>query len=55
MNALVDFSPDDPIEIIKRLMIGSEGTFGFVSRVTYNTVPDLPHKASAFIMFPDVR
>ena len=55
LNALVDFPPEDPIEIIKRLMIGSEGTFGFVSRVTYNTVPDLPHKASAFIMFPDVR
>ncbi len=45
----------DPIEIIKRLMIGSEGTLGFVSRATYNTVPEWPHKASAFIMFPNVR
>ncbi len=50
----VDFPTDDPIEIIKRLMIGSEGTLGFVSRVTYNTVPEWPHKASAFIVFPDV-
>lgn len=55
LNALVDFPLDNPIEIIKHLMIGSEGTFGFVSRATYNTVPEWPHKASAFIMFPDVR
>ncbi len=35
---------DDPIEIIKRLMIGSEGTLGFVAQATYNTVPEWPHK-----------
>ena len=50
----VDFHTDDPIEMIKRLMIGSEGTLGFVSQVTYNTVPEWPHKASAFVVFPDV-
>ena len=55
LNALVDFPVDDPIEIIKRLMIGSEGTLGFVSQATYNTVPEWPHKASAFIMFPDIK
>jgi FAD/FMN-containing dehydrogenase len=26
-------------------MIGSEGTLGFVSRATYNTVPEWAHKA----------
>jgi D-lactate dehydrogenase len=36
-------------------MIGSEGTLGFVSRATYNTVPEWPNKASAFVVFPDVR
>jgi FAD/FMN-containing dehydrogenase len=55
LNALVDFSPADPIEVIKHLLIGSEGTLGFVSQATYNTVPEWPHKASAFIVFPDVR
>ena len=55
LNALVDFPADRPVEIVKRLMIGSEGTFGFVSRATYNTVPEWPHKASAFVMFPDVH
>lgn len=55
LNALVDFPTSDPIEIIKRLMIGSEGTLGFVSEATYNTVPEWPNKSSAFIVFPDVR
>lgn len=55
INALVDFDVNDPIEIIKRLMIGSEGTLGFVSQATYNTVVDHPHKASAFIVFKDVE
>lgn len=55
INALVDFPVTDPIEIIKRLLIGSEGTLGFVSRVTYNTVPEWANKASAFMVFPDVR
>lgn len=55
INALVDFPATDPIEIIKRLLVGSEGTLGFVSRVTYNTVPEWPHKASTFMVFPDVH
>ncbi|KAF6262291.1 FAD linked oxidase [Scenedesmus sp. NREL 46B-D3] len=55
LNALVDFPAEDPIEVIKHLIIGSEGTLGFVSQATYNTVPEWPHKASAFIVFPDVR
>ena len=50
LNALVDFPTDDPIEIIKRLMIGSEGTFGFVSRATYNCVPEWPDKVLAALL-----
>jgi len=46
LNALVDFPPDDPISIIQHLMVGSEGTLGFISHVTYNTIPQAPHSVS---------
>ena len=44
LNALVDYDPSDPINIIQHLMVGSEGTLGFISNVTYNCVRELPHK-----------
>jgi D-lactate dehydrogenase len=53
LNALVDF--DDPIDILTHLMIGSEGTLGFISEITYRTVPDHAHKASALILFDDLE
>lgn len=52
INALVDF--DDPIDILTHLMIGSEGTLGFLSRIDYQTVPEYRDKASAFIVFADL-
>ncbi|MCU1726305.1 FAD-binding oxidoreductase [Pseudomonas sp. 7P_10.2_Bac1] len=53
LNALVDF--DDPLDILSHLLVGSEGTLGFISSVTYDTVVDHPNKASALIVFPDVE
>ncbi|WP_079433306.1 FAD-binding and (Fe-S)-binding domain-containing protein [Zoogloea sp. LCSB751] len=53
LNALVDFS--DPVDILAHLMIGSEGTLGFISQVTYNTVPEYAHKASALAFFHDME
>ncbi len=53
LNALVDY--EDPIEIIQHLMIGSEGTLGFIAEVTYQTVPELPHKATSLMLFPDIE
>ncbi len=53
LNALVDY--EDPIDILAHLMIGSEGTLGFISRITYQTVAEDPFKASALVFFPDIR
>ncbi|WP_432472267.1 FAD-binding and (Fe-S)-binding domain-containing protein [Amphritea sp. HPY] len=53
LNALIDYS--DPLDVMQHLMIGSEGTLGFISEITYNTVDEHPNKASALIFFPTVR
>ncbi|WP_348533127.1 FAD-binding and (Fe-S)-binding domain-containing protein [Halomonas sp. 11-S5] len=52
LNSLVDFT--DGIEILKHLMIGSEGTLGFISAITYDSVVDEPLKAAALAFFPDM-
>jgi len=53
LNALVDFT--DPLDILAHLMIGSEGTLGFISEITYHTVPEYADKASALILFDDLE
>jgi D-lactate dehydrogenase len=52
VNALTEF--DDPIDILTHLMIGSEGTLGFVSSVTLATLPVHPLRATALMIFPDL-
>jgi D-lactate dehydrogenase len=51
INALIDFS--DPFDIIEHLMIGSEGTLGFISEVNLKTVTEYPFRASSLMVFPD--
>ncbi|TBR41093.1 FAD-binding oxidoreductase [Marinomonas agarivorans] len=53
LNSLIDFH--DPIKILEHLMIGSEGTLGFISSIQYNTIHDSKHKASALIFFNSVE
>ena len=53
LNALIDFS--DPIDILQHLMIGSEGTLGFISEIKYRTVIEHPFKASSLALFPTIH
>ena len=53
LNALIDFS--DPFDIIEHLMIGSEGTLGFIAEIKYKTVIEQPFKASSLMIFPDIE
>ncbi len=49
LNAFVDF--DRPINILTHLLIGSEGTLGFISEITYHTIHEFALKATALVFF----
>ncbi|MGK2955375.1 MAG: FAD-binding and (Fe-S)-binding domain-containing protein [Solirubrobacterales bacterium] len=45
---------ETPVEIFRRLIVGSEGTLAFIANVTFRTVP-LPKKTTlAWLHFPDI-
>ena len=52
LNALIDYI--DPVHILSHLMIGSEGTLGFISSISFETVNEDPFKASALVFFPTI-
>ncbi len=53
INALLDF--DDPLAMLTHLMIGSEGTLGFIADITYRTVPVPAARQSGLFLFPSAR
>ncbi|KMJ52991.1 4Fe-4S ferredoxin [Vogesella sp. EB] len=53
LNALLDFA--DPLEMLTHLLVGSEGTLAFVSEVTYHSVVEHPHKASALVFYDSIK
>lgn len=53
LNSLLDFS--DPVQILAHLLIGSEGTLGFVAEAVFRTVPRLAHATSGLLIFKDLE
>jgi len=52
LNAFLDH--DSPVAMLSHLMIGSEGTLGFIAEAVLRTVPDYPLKHTGLLFFPDV-
>lgn len=53
LNALLDF--DNPIDILNHLMIGSEGTLGFIAEAVLNTLPDYPRRYTGQLYFKNIH
>ena len=53
MNSLLDF--ETPAEIASHLLVGSEGTLGFVPEATFHTVEVLQHTATVLVVFTSLR
>ncbi len=53
INAFVDF--ERPLDIFVHLMVGSEGTLGFVSEGTLKTRPLNPARSSSMLLFEGIK
>ncbi|HEX6456101.1 MAG TPA: FAD-binding and (Fe-S)-binding domain-containing protein [Solirubrobacterales bacterium] len=45
---------DEPLQIFRRLLVGSEGTLAFVAEVVFETVPVPPVTTTAWVHFPGI-
>src|SRR4051794_6620495 len=45
---------DEPLEIFRRLLVGSEGTLAFIAEVVFETVPVSPVTTTAWVHFPGI-
>ncbi|WP_316813891.1 FAD-binding and (Fe-S)-binding domain-containing protein [Pedobacter heparinus] len=52
LNAFIDH--EHPLDVFAHLLIGAEGTLGFIAEAVMETVPDYPYKTTAFLYFPDI-
>ncbi len=52
INSFVDYS--DPIDLLAHLMVGSEGTLGFVAEAIFTTLPIAPHVTTGLLIFDDI-
>jgi D-lactate dehydrogenase len=53
LNAFLDF--DTPLDILIHIMIGSEGTLGFIAEGVLHTLPDYPRKYTGQLYFKNLQ
>ena len=53
MEAFLDGAT--PLEIFRRLIVGSEGTLAFIAETVFETVPDDQYRLTSFMIFPDMH
>lgn len=53
LNAFLDF--DSPLDILTHLMIGSEGTLGFIAEAVLYTLPDYPRRYTGQLYFQTLQ
>lgn len=53
LNSFLDY--DEPEQILAHLVIGSEGTLGFVAEAVFRTLPLLPYAATGLVVFQDLQ
>lgn len=52
LNAFLDF--ERAVDIMSHVLVGSEGTLGFIAEVVFRTLPDKPHKYTGLLFFSTV-
>jgi len=53
VNSLLDF--ERPADILAHLIVGSEGTLGFVADAVFRTIPLLTHVTTGLLVFDDLE
>lgn len=53
LNSLLDY--ERPVDMLAHLIVGSEGTLGFVAEAVFRTIPRLSHSATGLLVFPDLQ
>lgn len=52
VNSFIDYT--EPLDILAHLLIGGEGTLGFIAEAVLHTIPDFPLKSTSILYFDTI-